>query len=204
MGRWVRISRRREAERKPASVVETIPISTSLRIGGTLMALVTKISCRVDTGDETGASTDGFPYLGLGGREFRLDTSHDDFQRHPKDDPLANFEYIFGEGANVLFPERNDPRRDFVLDTDRLDEYPIYIRFDPESASDHWRLRFALTLVYEAGDFVRAVYFSRTREGIWLGKTAGKFLHLTRFRGFGDARILSEGDLAGLRAQMAP
>ena len=162
------------------------------------MALVAKISCQVRTADESGASTDGLPYLGIGGREFRLDTSDDDFEAK------ANFTYVFGDGANVLFPERNDPRRDFLIDTTRLDEFPVYIRFDPESGSDHWRLRFVMALVYEEGDFLRAVYFSQTRaEGIWLGRTAGKFLHLTRFRGLGDGRILSEGDLADLRAQMA-
>ena len=162
------------------------------------MALVTKISCQVRTANESSASTDGFPYLGIGGREFRLDTSNDDFQAK------ANFTYIFGDGANVLFPERNDPRRDFLIDTTRLDEFPVYIRFDPEIGNDHWRLRFAMVLVYEEGDFVRAVYFSQTRaEGIWLGRTAGKFLHLSRFRGFGDGRILSKGDLTTLSAQLA-
>lgn len=156
------------------------------------MALVTKISCRVETGGAAGAGTDGYPYLGIGGREFRLDTSSDDFETG-----AMPFTYIFGEGANVRSPEDNDPRRNFVLDTNRLDGFPVYIRFEPENAADRWKLSFVQTLVYEQGDSVAAFYFSRTQgAGIWLGRTSGTFLHLTKFEGFGDDRLLS---MAALR-----
>lgn len=157
------------------------------------MSRVTRISCRVETGTESGSSTTGFPYLGIGGREFRLDSSKPDFGQG------ALFEYIMGEDANVLFPERNDPRRNFVLDTSRLDGFPVYIRFDPETASDHWKLSFVLLQIFTQGDSLARVYFSRTEaDGIWLGKTAGKFLHLTRFERLGDHTILSRDALLEL------
>ena len=45
------------------------------------MAQVTGILCQVITGKQSGAGTDGRIFLGLGGREFRLDSSRDDYER---------------------------------------------------------------------------------------------------------------------------
>jgi hypothetical protein len=77
------------------------------------MAYVTGILCQVITGKQSGAGTDGRVYLGFGGREFRLDSSKDDYERG------SWREYILGAAPNepVLPPpeirverkEWNDP-----------------------------------------------------------------------------------------------
>jgi hypothetical protein len=46
------------------------------------MARISGIVCPVITANMAGAGTDGRVYLGLGGREFRLDSSADDFEKH--------------------------------------------------------------------------------------------------------------------------
>lgn len=63
------------------------------------MAQVTGILCQVITGNVDGAGTDGRVYLGLGAREFRMDSSADDYERgswreyligHPPVEPDPN------------------------------------------------------------------------------------------------------------------
>ena len=44
----------------------------------------------------------GKVYLGIGGREFRLNKSGNQFQQNKGD------EFIIGVGSNVLKPEKND------------------------------------------------------------------------------------------------
>ncbi len=56
------------------------------------MAAITGILCQVVTGNFSGAGTDGRVYLGLGGREFRLDSTADDFER------ASIREYVMGRG----------------------------------------------------------------------------------------------------------
>ena len=45
------------------------------------MAQIESIQVNIETGDESGGGTDGSIYVGVGGREFHLDTSADDFER---------------------------------------------------------------------------------------------------------------------------
>ncbi len=89
------------------------------------MADLTKIEVHINTSDIEDAGTDGSVYLGICGREFRCDTSADDFERG------SNRTYIFGVSANVRNAASNEQVKQFaraipaaVVDEDDL-ERPI-------------------------------------------------------------------------------
>jgi hypothetical protein len=153
------------------------------------MALVTRILCQVLTKDVSGAGTDGSVYLGLGGREFRMDTTHDDYERG------SWFEYLLGDGANINSANDNDPRRPYPVDTTTILDFPVYIRFEPVSSNDNWKIYFAAALVY-VGDpvqFEGAFYTPLDNDGLWLGQSFGKVLFMPRVPGYEFRELLEEG-----------
>lgn len=88
-----------------------------------------------------GASTDGWVYLGIGGREFLLDTDANDFQ--------AGLErFVFGEESNVKNADRNDPRTGWPISLEECLRHPPYIRFQGNDREDDLGLRDAAVLVY--------------------------------------------------------
>lgn len=148
------------------------------------MAHITGILCQVITGNVDGAGTDGRVYLGLGGREFRLDSTADDFERG------SWREYVLGRGPvepNLPSPQvrvnnrdENDPRTHFPLDTANLNRSPVYIRFEPEGSGPNWNLAFAAALVYTGeGQFFAAFIPPPEFQDLWLGDPYGKVLYLT-------------------------
>jgi hypothetical protein len=149
---------------------------------GKSVAKVTGIVCPIITGDVDGAGTDGDIYLGIGGREFRLDSREDDYERG------SWREYVLGTApleSNLAPPQirvrnwdRNDPTLRFLLDTNDLPRTPVYIRFEPQGAYDNWNLFFAAALVY-AGTFCVGYAPPETFNDLWLGQASGKVLHLT-------------------------
>lgn len=157
------------------------------------MSKVTGILCQILTGNVDNAGTDGRVYLGLGGREFRLDSTADDYERG------SWREYILGEGPDepnlpppqvrVTNKDYNDPRIGFPLDTVNLSHSPVYIRFEPEGDSPNWNLRFAAALVY-AGEFVVGYVPPTEFNNMWLGNPMGKILFLTVW--WRDERTLRE------------
>ena len=62
---------------------------------------VDRIVVKIQTGNKSAAGTNGKVYLGIGGREFRLNKSGDQFKRNKED------EFILGVGANILSPDKN-------------------------------------------------------------------------------------------------
>lgn len=146
------------------------------------MANITGILAQIITGDIDDAGTDGRVYLGLGGREFRLDSSKDDYERG------SWREYILGEGPiepnlpppqiRVEWPDFNDPRKGWELDSVNLMKSPVYVRFEPEGDSPNWNLRFAAALVY-TGSFHAAFTVPEAFDNLWLGDPMGKIVHLT-------------------------
>jgi len=148
------------------------------------MAKITGILCQIITGNVDGAGTDGSVYLGLGGREFRLDSSADDYEKG------SWREYILGRGpvepnlpppqTRVQNKERNEPRNLFPLDTDNLNRSPVYIRFESEGSGDNWNLRFAAALVYTgSGQFFAGFTPPNDFQNLWMGQASGKILYLT-------------------------
>jgi hypothetical protein len=136
------------------------------------------------TGNVNNAGTDGRVYLGLGGREFRLDSSQDDYERG------SWREYVLGRGPvepnlpppqiRVTNPTENDPRNGFPIDTAKLSRTPVYIRFEPEGDSPNWNLKLAIVLVYSGeGQFEVAYFPPSDFDNLWLGDPYGKILYLT-------------------------
>jgi hypothetical protein len=162
------------------------------------MAKITGILCQIITGRIDGAGTDGSVYLGLGGREFRLDSSADDYERG------SWREYILGRGPvepnlpppqiRVQNKEKNDPRTLFPLDTTNLNLSPVYIRFEPEGSSPDWNLRSVFILVYTGnGQFFRAYHPPEEFDNLWMSKFSGKILYLTKEWNHNEQTILDKG-----------
>lgn len=82
------------------------------------MPQITSIHLHIETGNLSGAGTDGDVYLGLGGREFSIDTTRDDFERG------AGREYILGDGANINNAAVNDPRKQQMF-TENVANFPV-------------------------------------------------------------------------------
>ncbi|MER7538405.1 hypothetical protein ABTX77_26995 [Streptomyces sp. NPDC097704] len=143
------------------------------------MAGISKVALMLKTAKESDAGTDGWVYLGIAGRELHVDTTNNDFE------PGAEFTYVFGQDANVLDAERNDPTAP-RLNTDDLDRFPLYIRFEPKNGSDNWGLDEATVLVNPGTDLPHrysnpAVIGAADHRKIWLGQKTGKMLHLRRY-----------------------
>jgi hypothetical protein len=161
------------------------------------MAKITGILCQMITGNVSGAGTDGSVFLGLGGREFRMDSTADDFER-------GSFrEYIMGAGPlepNLPSPQirvnnkdRNDPRKGFPLDTANLSRSPVYVRFEPEDGDDNWNLKFAVALVYADGKFFVGYLPPEAFDNLWLGTGSGKILFLTEEVRGAEQKLLAAG-----------
>ena len=134
------------------------------------MTNLTRIDILIQTGSHSDAGTDGRIYLGLGGREFRCDSSADDFERG------ASRTYIFGDGANVSKRESNDPRNPQLIAEDLIG-YPMYLRFEQGSAS-HWLLQRAM--LHLNGSSFQNFETRLGSAGLWLGFDSGAYCHLHR------------------------
>ena len=137
--------------------------------------MIQKIVVDIATTFAEGADTTAAVYLGLGGREFRMDIQdHDDFE---EGDEVT---YVFGEGANVLFPERNDPRLGLRLTVDDVKAFPAYLRLDPHKDKDDWEVaNVRVTVHAEEGQVVLAA-LQAPDERLWLGRQSGNLLYLRR------------------------
>jgi hypothetical protein len=105
---------------------------------------ITKIEVSIRTVEGTDTGTDGAVYLGMGGREFLLDTAYDDYE--PPTGTHVSDEFVLGESGNVLNAAGNDPRSPQLHVAD-LDRFPSYIRFKPVSGSDDWHVESVGVLV---------------------------------------------------------
>lgn len=137
--------------------------------------IVRKITVEVVTSYAKGAGTEGKVFLGLGGREFRLDIdSHDDFDRG---DEVV---YELGEGSNVCFPDRNDPRTGLPISVDAVLAHPVYIRLVPDDNADDWDLANVHVRLHAADEVIRYAALEGPNAHIWLGLQSGNCLHLQR------------------------
>lgn len=107
------------------------------------MSTIIGILCSIKTGPGVHASTGGRVFLGIGGREFRIDSIGDDFQVNseiayelgnvPEDVPVA----LRRKVKNSL---QNDPRAGVTMDTETILRLPAYIRHEPIKENDDWNL----------------------------------------------------------------
>jgi hypothetical protein len=150
------------------------------------MTHVGKITAEIKTGDITNAPTNGRVYLGIGGREIRLDKSGNHFTRGALDT------FIIGDGGNIENPRNanelpyfqgtvNCPRLEFS----DLGKFPAYIRLEDDEEDDKdWNVE-AVSVVAVKYDFgapsipaESRSYKSGLSGHIWLGEKFGKVLHL--------------------------
>lgn len=135
--------------------------------------MIHHVAVDITTTFAEGASTDGAVYLGLGGREFRLDIGdHHDFV---EGDEVT---YVFGEGANVLFPERNDPRAGLPLSLEDVRRFPVYIRLEAHQKQDDWELANVRVRISASSGSVKYAALQGGTERLWLGRQSGNILHL--------------------------
>ena len=79
------------------------------------MAAIQSIHVTIITASIPNAGTEGgCVYLGICGREFRVDAADHGFKTG------SGKKYIFGQGANVSCPDLNDPRAPYPLWTEHL------------------------------------------------------------------------------------
>ncbi|MCL6711645.1 hypothetical protein M8R20_32155 [Pseudomonas sp. R2.Fl] len=143
------------------------------------MPQITRIELHLETGEQSGAGTDGDVYLGLCGREFYIDSTKDDFERD------SSRTYIFGDSnsdRNVQHPDLNDPNAHY-LRTENLDKFPVYIRFQPHAGnprSDRWQLERADVYLNGSDIYEWTTSGIIKGPGIWLGIHAGLVVHMLR------------------------
>jgi len=103
------------------------------------MPNISQIRVFIHTAEDDGSGTDSDVYLGIGGREFFLDTTRDDFETFQKDHLIIN-----GQGGSAPLlnvGSANDPKRP-PLHTDFLDKFPVYIRMEPRGDRPSWTVLF--------------------------------------------------------------
>jgi hypothetical protein len=153
------------APRDPSSASAFVPTGVSQ---GT--EPITRIELRLFTANRNGAGTDGNVFVGVAGREFFVDsaaTGLNDFERG------SDYTYRFGDRANVMRPDQNDPRSPWQLRAVEWQNAPTYIRFEPGSDWDIERADITITF---SG---RMPIFDSLLSGnahLWLGTKRGKFL----------------------------
>lgn len=137
------------------------------------MPQINSIQLHLETGDLSGAGTDGDVYLGLCGREFSIDTTRDDFERG------SGRTYVLGENADIRNAEFNDPRMQGLF-TENVARFPVYVRFQPQTRSDNWQLLRADVRFNDSIhiDWDTAPFIPLGSEGIWLGVRSGLWVHL--------------------------
>jgi subtilisin family serine protease len=147
---------------------------------------VDKIVVTIQTGNKSGASTNGKVYLGIGGREFRLNKSGNQFQQNKED------EFIIGVGSNVLKPEKNELPQNSSFSNDSpkipfstIGIYPMYIRFEPSGNSDKWNVdRVHVNVKSNTGlppaglDFHADILNGLNDDNVWLSEDSGLFIGL--------------------------
>ena len=146
------------------------------------MVTIEKIIFRIRTADVENAGTDGEVYIGFCGREFHVGTSYEDFERGTERNYSAGASATANE-VNLHNPLLNDPRILPPLDSEDIDDYPIYVRFEPIGRYDHWCLQYisvsAAGVKYEALE-------PENDSTIYtvLGYKSGKCLYLHKSREF--------------------
>lgn len=135
-------------------------------------ANVTRIDLRLVTGDRDNAGTDAIVYLGLGGREFRINRDGiDDLERG------ADEIFTLGLGSNISDSSDNDPRSPFPLLTQNLNSFPKYIRMVATGDAPGWNIEF-VSVTVNPGVGQRVISGLAGGAHIWLCDTCGLIFYL--------------------------
>jgi PLAT/LH2 domain len=104
---------------------------------------IRQLVVRIRTADREGAGTDGDVYVGIGGREFCIDSEENDFERKS----VRVYGLAFPENpqqTRVLNSNDNDPSQPYGLNIGNIEAHPVYIRFEPKDRNDNWILEYVL------------------------------------------------------------
>ena len=152
------------------------------------MGVLNGFRLQLVTGSSSGAKTDGDVYVGLGGREFYVDSEANDFEAS------TSLSYAYGGSPatgseRVKHAEWNDPRRPLIEDFDVM-RNPIYLRFVPRQLptggldrDDNWELAVArLSLKWDGPilAFPDPPIALIVNGPIWLGIRRGQIVHFRR------------------------
>ncbi len=137
------------------------------------MPAITRIDVVLKTGARSGAGTDGDVYIGIGGREFYVDSAINDFEQG------ITTPYAFGTGANVNFAANNNPASPYQLLTENLERFPVYVRFEPDDRNDNWNLE-SVTVTVNPGPGQVQYQALGGSNHLWLGVHAGLYCYLLR------------------------
>lgn len=132
------------------------------------MAAITTIEVSITTGTN---GTVGAVYLGLCGREFRLNrVGANDFMQG------SISQFVLGDASHAYSvgnPDANDPKKPLPLDTADLTLFPIYLRL--AGANGHWHVT-AGTIKVMASAASQTLRIVPPGTQIMMGPTAGEFL----------------------------
>ena len=146
----------------------------ALVVTGEIGNIITKIEIDVETGAIERAGTNGRVYLGICGREFRLDKLGDQFRVGILDN------FIIGTGSNIKNPNGvNDiinSSNSYEIDTHILNIFPKYIRFEPQDNDDNWNVSRVELRITDDTNIVHKFNALDGNGNIWLGKESGLFL----------------------------
>ena len=138
---------------------------------------VKRIKATLWTGNRDDANTNGDVFLGLGGREFKLDLpSIGELQRNTENT------FFLGENPNVVDPNRNDPDQDLHLRQEDLWDFGLpYVRFKGANDKDTWNLEAA---VVEVTTSINEKFIWRrmkdSADNLWLGNQSGNVCYLAQ------------------------
>jgi serine protease len=134
---------------------------------------ISNINVKIKTGNMNRAGTNGRVYLGIGGREFRLDQPGNQFEQGDADN------FIIGAGSNIENASINDLPTSAKIESPIIRHldillFPKYIRFDPNDSDDNWNVE---KVEVEVVDIART--YRGPRDGnIWLGSRSGLYIQL--------------------------
>jgi hypothetical protein len=142
-----------------------------------MMVTIQKILFKIRTADVEGAGTDGEVYVGFCGREFHVGTSYEDFERGAKRDYSAGLNAVTTDEVNLHNPKFNDPRAFPPLDSEDINLYPVYVRFEPVGRYDHWYIQY-ISVSAEGVKYEALEPEDDTTIYTILGYKSGKYLYL--------------------------
>jgi hypothetical protein len=144
------------------------------------VATATRLRVKIHTSDRVDAGTHGDVYLGIGGREFRIESGENDFEKGS----VRTYGVIKTDPGEIQINDQsnNDPEKNYLIIIGDLDKYPVYIRFEPENQNDHWTVQYVSVAVFSQL-FVQKAYEALQPENddqtfLTLGTSCGKYLYL--------------------------
>lgn len=119
-------------------------------------------------------------FLGIGGREFKINTCINDFGQNLSQDIVMGDINVNPPALPVIHPGGNDPRTGYVIDSSDISQSPIYIRFEPKSNEDSWHIDSLFVQAIGTEGYILSATPGTGFDNLWLGNKFGKIIYFTR------------------------